>query len=472
MFECGSLHDFKCKFTTHVNYTSAVRTNYNIQSQSRLEEEIQYSHEQELKSLRKPTDNLLIEYAVTGHPIKSLVTSTPHSILIPPVKQRCNEHQYECLSNKDCIGIYNVCDGIPQCADGSDEIVNIACPTGKPTVSASMVIEGSSSEFHSDNTKYQKEFHQRKVFAPLLPQSSPNNLNQWELSNLARGTLTRPQSPSYLAQQTEISQMSKNIGSPAYQRDNQASYEENEDLYAPRNSYHEQSDFNTYDQKEHHIFDHKAGVIRDPEIDGNAFVDSKQRYPPHLSLPNRRIWQEASVQSVSPMIPNLPQKLGEQSDKDIKNTVSSPCETSAQHIDLSIKEKDNNNLNKKTQEETPNVKISKHHEEQLNTLKSNISKQNNVVKSELIDPKSVIVLENHAKEHEKSLVVAEHFQQINDNENLRPKGAVISLSLGLIATAITAALIACRLRVVKRRGHRGHGPFAHNADYLVNGMYL
>lgn len=71
--------------------------------------------------------------------------------------------------------------------------------------------------------------------------------------------------------------------------------------------------------------------------------------------------------------------------------------------------------------------------------------------------------------------VAEHLQQNNHKTNidiLRPKGAVISLALGLTATAIMAALIACRLRVVRRRGRRGHGPYAHDADYLVNGMYL
>ena len=72
--------------------------------------------------------------------------------------------------------------------------------------------------------------------------------------------------------------------------------------------------------------------------------------------------------------------------------------------------------------------------------------------------------------------VAEHLQQNNHKASidiLRPKGAVISLALGLTATAIMAALIACRLRVVRRRGRRGgHGPYAHDADYLVNGMYL
>lgn len=43
---------------------------------------------------------------------------------------------------------------------------------------------------------------------------------------------------------------------------------------------------------------------------------------------------------------------------------------------------------------------------------------------------------------------------------------------GLIITCIMAILIGCRLRVVKRRMRRGGKSYAHDADYLVNGMYL
>lgn len=83
---------------------------------------------------------------------------------------------------------------------------------------------------------------------------------------------------------------------------------------------------------------------------------------------------------------------------------------------------------------------------------------------------SVIVIKDH-REHGRNALMAEHLKQPNENEILKPRGAVISLALGLTITAITATLIACRLRVVRRRGRR-HGPYAHDADYLVNGMYL
>ena len=72
----------------------------------------------------------------------------------------------------------------------------------------------------------------------------------------------------------------------------------------------------------------------------------------------------------------------------------------------------------------------------------------------------------------KELKISFLFEKLlNENEVLKPRGAVISLALGLTIIAITATLIACRLRVVRRRGRR-HGPYAYDADYLVNGMYL
>lgn len=88
-----------------------------------------------------------------------------------------------------------------------------------------------------------------------------------------------------------------------------------------------------------------------------------------------------------------------------------------------------------------------------------------------VEHKSLIVIKDHSREHGRNTLMAEHLKQASESEGLRPRGAVISLALGLTITAITAALIACRLRVVRRRGRR-HGPYAHDADYLVNGMYL
>lgn len=69
-----------------------------------------------------------------------------------------------------------------------------------------------------------------------------------------------------------------------------------------------------------------------------------------------------------------------------------------------------------------------------------------------------------------------------------PHGAVLSLTLGtyifverwivnnlfagLIITCVMAVLIGCRVKMVRRRLRKNGKSYAHDADYLVNGMYL
>lgn len=43
-------------------------------------------------------------------------------------ERKCSRYQFECRSTGECIAIYNACDGIPQCADGSDEAPELGCP--------------------------------------------------------------------------------------------------------------------------------------------------------------------------------------------------------------------------------------------------------------------------------------------------------------------------------------------------------
>ncbi|CAG7824754.1 unnamed protein product, partial [Allacma fusca] len=54
-----------------------------------------------------------------------------------PLTQRrspCVRNQFECKSSGECIAIYNVCNGIPQCADGSDESSELHCPSGNALI--------------------------------------------------------------------------------------------------------------------------------------------------------------------------------------------------------------------------------------------------------------------------------------------------------------------------------------------------
>lgn len=89
------------------------------------------------------------------------------------------------------------------------------------------------------------------------------------------------------------------------------------------------------------------------------------------------------------------------------------------------------------------------------------------------------IIETKTK-HEKHIhkTTAEHLKHdlddLQDGESDRPGGAILSLTLGVTLTCVMAILVGCRLRMVKRRMMRrgGKSPYAHDADYLVNGMYL
>ncbi|KMQ96368.1 low-density lipoprotein receptor-related protein 11 [Lasius niger] len=464
--------------------TGAVRTSYPIQN-VQVEKEVRISQqEHELQSLRK-SNEITSDYGFTETPNKSIVTQIPKVILTTPalVKPACSRNQYECRSSGDCIAIYNVCDGIPQCTDGSDEAADLVCPTEKPTVPPIIQVPQPPA----DILRYQQMIEQRKPLAPFYPAAPEINPKNWEISNLAH-QMSQPQNILYPGQPAELPQLHKSYGSPGYQWDYQPLYEQNKDPYVPVNTFHEQN-INPYEQQPH-IFNHKgSSVIGNNEADRGLYMDSKHPYASHFPSPNKVAWQNNPVQLLSSVAPNSQHKQADDVEDSAKITTTPVCDTSEEHRNELIQNKEFVKKEEKIDKHLIHTKASKQVTEKPTLLASDITKHNHAKESKvtydvcvflslffvpfvIVDHKSVIVIEDHhVRAHERTDVIADHLQII-ENDVLRPKGAVVSLSLGLIATAITAALIVCRLRVVKRRGRCGHGPYAHDADYLVNGMYL
>lgn len=159
----------------------------------------------------------------------------------------CTRNQYECRSSGDCIAIYNVCDGIPQCADGSDEAADLICPTEKPAVVPPMI---QVPRPPSDIMRYQQIIDQHKPppLAPFYPAGSEINPKTWEISGNTVHQMSQPQNILYPGQPVEIQmQMRKNYGSPGYQWDYQPLYEQNKEPYVPVNSFHGQN-VNAYER--------------------------------------------------------------------------------------------------------------------------------------------------------------------------------------------------------------------------------
>lgn len=162
LFQCGPPSDFRCKFVNHANYTSAILdmshagvvTTTPQPPQPTRPPAIRPSlseHELDLDKLRVKTsrdnpssnkksiiEQQLITTSTASAPlvkkIPAPIISTKGTIssllfdfcvLLPIIRffstaPKCTRFQFQC-KNGECIAIYDVCNGIPQCSDSTDE---------------------------------------------------------------------------------------------------------------------------------------------------------------------------------------------------------------------------------------------------------------------------------------------------------------------------------------------------------------
>lgn len=85
--------------------------------------------------------------------------------------RKCSRFQFECRSTSECIAIYNACDGIPQCADGSDEAPELECPppnniiiTPAPPAPTQMKNPGDFIKYENKVKQYLTVSYTRRIF--------------------------------------------------------------------------------------------------------------------------------------------------------------------------------------------------------------------------------------------------------------------------------------------------------------------
>lgn len=198
LFDCGTQTDFKCTFTSHNQYTSAVLDTTQRRPVAKWKPSDE--HIEALKSLKSESAEEYIQQ--TNLPIATTtqvpdvfqpnqpptnIPSTSHST----PERRCSQFQFECRTNFECIAIYNACDGIPQCSDGSDESNDLGCPPagrrwlGPPEPPApSSALGGASTTGSDPNFADHAQVGGWQERETMTPSASSNNENNEHVRNL------------------------------------------------------------------------------------------------------------------------------------------------------------------------------------------------------------------------------------------------------------------------------------------------
>jgi len=104
LFDCGTTDSLKCQFTANSDFSSAVldidRHRFDLAAADQ-----QLGHSNQLQMLRGREEEA--------------------------AQAECSRYQFHCHSG-ECIAIYDTCNGIPQCKDGSDEEPSVCPATSTP----------------------------------------------------------------------------------------------------------------------------------------------------------------------------------------------------------------------------------------------------------------------------------------------------------------------------------------------------
>ncbi|KAK5644714.1 hypothetical protein RI129_006014 [Pyrocoelia pectoralis] len=273
LFQCGPPEDFKCKFTHHANYSSAIlgmnRHVPDLESQIKLTK-----HEKELAKLSYRKSESETDARKNKNPeIKTTPsTTTITEVKIVPVSPtkpilvenadttKCSRYQFECRSTKECIAIYNACDGIPQCADGSDEAPELECPEALTTPQPTRVRQNQIYEDTNGNINrpiIPQQYPNQKFYPPSIPQREQANVpgpsNQQRLEpdfirpDIRSGFIPRPPPPVY---------DSPNL--PQYQQV-QPQVQNN---WLPRQPNQISQPYQQFEDRNSHIFNHKENGLQ------------------------------------------------------------------------------------------------------------------------------------------------------------------------------------------------------------------
>ncbi|CAG9113610.1 unnamed protein product [Plutella xylostella] len=425
LFTCGPPEDFRCKFTAHGNFSSGVlavsRRLAELQDQEALA-----SHEQQLASLRLATTTTARATTTVTAPAPA---PRPPEAPKPPQTpvRRCSRYQFECHSGGECIAVYNACDGVPQCADGSDEAPELGCPSAPPLDLAPPTTTPPPPTLKAVPNR-NKPIHIIKQ-EPVDPPVS-SSLAESPVGDRWPHRLTQAQPPRRFTANGKYITLCMN-------------------------------------QLQAHI----SSVIREDFFRNQRRMESMAgwggQYP-------RYDWPEADPRRAWPVPPPRPEPQEMPvylPPKTMPETVG--VYSNQQHTLRDSPKKGFDLMSKQTPPEVATERAAPAAVETKVEEKTTVV-ESTTKKKELKAQPAPASKPAPAQATKRPEPAHQHFTAADDHDGLseHPPAAVMLLVLGILMTSVMGVMLACRARSARRRLRRGKSPFAHDADYLVNGMYL
>nr|XP_027197186.1 uncharacterized protein DDB_G0283357-like [Dermatophagoides pteronyssinus] len=471
LFDCGSLQDFKCRFASHAFYTSSIlQTNRN--SFLLNEWKSQTSQENELVGLKEKPQHIINDGGiVTSQTIDSIKLDTTTASIAKVSK--CRHYQFECRNNSECIAIYNVCDGIAQCSDGSDESIELECHKSRLNNNQQHIIDNNIVHTMSND--------------PVSLQNTIDNNNNNNGSHIQtnpiqnRGILPSNyilSSPSSSFHNPNI-QNSKsvpysniNFNYPKSINDKQQQVLDENSLPSPRN--HIQGDYNEYNNNNNNIWGSNWNQYSLPEkqLDkslSSSINDDQQQQQQQLQQLQSNVKVEPIYWPSFKYQQNIPQEnfLQSHSLSSTSNDIVAPY-----FLPNSLSLMDDNSRTKLDytqqlqQPKSSSIVLQQQQQQQpfspyriANTQKQLLQQQQQHSLSNEFKNNLPLSIGNKSSQQ----------QQQNGRET---NSAVIALTLGLLITCILIVIVGCRMKTFKKRIARRGRSLAHDSDYLINGMYL
>lgn len=362
---------------------------------------------------------------------------------------KCRHYQFECRNNSECIAIYNVCDGIPQCSDGSDEAVELECHKSRlnsATKSAAAAVVASATVVNNNKAPESGKIdltpfnHQSKPMTPYGDASGTRTSEDWPGLKLSSSNYyTYPHSAN----------------------------EEGGTLYPKGVVPNPQTgvDYGNYPPANWNPFNGGASEV------GNNKPSEKMTSSFEQSLSDR-FNKEAPPPPPPVYWPPMAFASGEQQPKPgqmpPRPMMNRPYEGGYSNPSLNYENRampDYSSLAKPIpgavfpSDSMPPSVVTNNNNNNNNSTGSKKTEYSHSGRSKMVVG-------------EGNVMAMSVLHDVANQNGRETNSAVIALTLGLFITLILVFLVGCRMKAFEKRLARRGRSLAHDSDYLVNGMHL